>query len=114
MNKRNIGFFAGIAVAVVLMLLPLERSGLGEAGQRCLALTLMTIVWWAMDVAQSGFIGGAYLVFLLIFGVAEPALVFKAWYGSSTMWLVMGAYMIAFAAEGLGKGEIYQALTGGM
>ena len=105
LNKRSIGFFAGIAAAIIIMLLPLERSGLGAAGQRCLALTLMTIVWWALDVAQSGFVGGAYLAALLIFGVAEPSLVFKAWYGSSTMWLVVGAYMIAGAVKDSGLGE---------
>lgn len=103
MNKKVIGFLAGIAVAVVIMLLPL--SGIEPEGQRCLALSLMTVVWWATNVAQSGFVGGFYLIMLIVCKVATPDLVFKSWYGSSTMWLVMGAYMIAGAVKDSGLGE---------
>lgn len=103
MNKKVIGFLAGIAVAVVIMLLPL--SGIEPEGQRCLALNLMTVVWWATNVAQSGFVGGFYLIMLIVCKVATPDLVFKSWYGSSTMWLVMGAYMIAGAVKDSGLGE---------
>lgn len=103
MNKKSIGLIAGIAVAVIIMLLPLQ--GLEPAGQKCLAFSLMTVVFWATGVAQSGFVGGLYLVLLLVFNVAAPDLVFKAWYGSSTMWLIMGAYMIAGAVKDSGLGE---------
>lgn len=103
MNKKSIGLIAGIAVAIVIMLLPLQ--GLEPAGQKCLAFSLMTVVFWATGVAQSGFVGGLYLVLLLVFNVAAPDLVFKAWYGSSTMWLIMGAYMIAGAVKDSGLGE---------
>lgn len=103
MNKKSIGLIAGIAVAVIILLLPLQ--GLEPAGQKCLAFSLMTVVFWATGVAQSGFVGGLYLVLLLVFNVAGPDLVFKAWYGSSTMWLIMGAYMIAGAVKDSGLGE---------
>lgn len=103
MNKKIVGLIAGIAVAVVIMLLPLQ--GIEPAGQTCLALSLMTVVFWATNVAQSGFVGGLYLVLLLIFNVSTPDLVFKAWYGSSTMWLIIGAYMIAGAVKDSGLGE---------
>ena len=103
MNKRVVGLISGIAVAVIIMLLPLQ--GIEPAGQTCLALSLMTVVFWATNVAQSGFVGGLYLVLLLVFNVATPDLVFKAWYGSSTMWLIIGAYMIAGAVKDSGLGE---------
>lgn len=103
MNKKVIGLISGIVVAVAIMLLPLQ--GLEPAGKTCLALSLMTVVFWATNVAQSGFVGGLYLVLLLVFNVATPDLVFKAWYGSSTMWLIMGAYMIAGAVKDSGLGE---------
>ena len=102
-NKKAISLLCGIIVAVVIMLLPL--NGLEPAGKKCLALSLMTVVWWATNVAQSGFVSGVYLASLIIFGVATPDLVFKAWYGSSTMWLVIGAYMIAGAVKDSGLGE---------
>ncbi len=76
MNKKRIGFFLGIAVAVIIYFLPLK--GIEPAGQTCLALTLMTVVWWATQVAQSGYVGGIDLMALVIFKVAEPALVFKS------------------------------------
>jgi di/tricarboxylate transporter len=102
MNKRIIGFLSGIAVFFIIYFIPL--NGLQQAGHTCLALTLMTVVWWATQVAQSGFVGGAYLVLLIIMGVAEPALVFKSWTGS-TLWLVIGAYLIAGAVKDSGLGE---------
>lgn len=102
-QKKIIALFAGLFIAALIFMLPL--AGLSPAGKKCLALSLMTVIFWACGVAQSGFISGIYLVGLLIFQVAEPELVFKAWYGSSTMWLVIGAYLIASAVESSGLGE---------
>lgn len=102
MNKKRIGFFVGIAVAIIISLLPLQ--GIERAGQTCLALTLMTVVWWATQVAQSGYVGGIYLAALIVFRVAEPALVFKSWTGP-TMFLIIGAYLIAGAVKDSGLGE---------
>lgn len=102
MNKKAIGFFAGIAVALIIFFVPL--TGIEPKGQLCLALTMMTVVWWATQIAQSGYVGGVYLALLVILGVAEPALVFKSWTGS-TMFLVMGAYLIAGAVKNSGLGE---------
>ncbi|HBC27199.1 MAG TPA: cation transporter [Ruminococcaceae bacterium] len=102
MNKRTIGFLSGIAVFFIIYLLPL--SGLQWAGHMCLALTLMTVVWWATQVAQPAYVGGIYLMLLIILGVAGPEKVFASWTGS-TMWLVIGAYLIAGAAKDSGLGE---------
>lgn len=101
-NKPVIGFFAGIAVLVLVLCLPLK--GLETNGRICLALTLMTVVWWAMQVAQSGYVGGFYLVSVCLLKLAEPAVVFSGW-TKSTLWLVIGAYMIASAVRGSGLGE---------
>ena len=64
----------------------------------------MTVVWWATQVAQSGYVGGIYLILLIVLGVAEPELVFKSWTGS-TMYLIIGAYLIASAVKDSGLGE---------
>ena len=55
MKTKKIGFIAGILVALIIHFLPLQ--GIEPAGQTCLALTLMTVVWWATQVAQSGYVG---------------------------------------------------------
>ena len=69
MNKRLIGLIAGIIIAVIILLLPLE--GLSPEGQKCLAFSLMTVVFWATGVAQSGFVGGLYLMLLYVFKIAD-------------------------------------------
>lgn len=45
MNKKTIGFFSGIAVFAIIYFLPI--AGLSAKGQMDLALSLMTVVWWA-------------------------------------------------------------------
>lgn len=100
--KKWAGLLAGILVCAVLWLLPLP--GLSREGQLCLGLTLMTVVWWAAQVAQSGYISGLYLMLLCLLKVAEPAVIFSSW-TTSTIWLVAGAYLIASAVRNSGLGE---------
>jgi di/tricarboxylate transporter len=99
---KLLGLVGGVALCLVLCLAPLD--GLGREGQLCLALTLMTVVWWAAQVAQSGYISGIYLMLLCVLKVAEPSVIFSGWTGS-TIWLVAGAYLIASAVRSSGLGE---------
>ncbi len=101
-NKKLMGLILGIAVAIIINILPLE--GLSTQGKMCLGLTLMTVVFWAFQIVQSGYASGLYLALLVIFNVAEPAVVFSPWIGS-TMYLVVGAYLIASAVKSSGLGE---------
>lgn len=89
LNKKVLGFFGGIIVFLAIYLFPI--SGLSYAGHMDLALSLMTVVWWATQIAQPAYVGGFFLMMLIITHTATPAQVFaKPWTGS-TMWLVMGA-----------------------
>ncbi len=101
-NKKLMGLILGIAVAIIINILPLE--GLSPQGKMCLGLTLMTVVFWAFQIVQSGYASGLYLALLVIFNVAEPTVVFSPWIGS-TMYLVVGAYLIASAVKSSGLGE---------
>lgn len=101
-NKQVIGFFSGIIVLIAALLLPL--NGLAREGQVFLGLTLMTVVWWATQVAQSGYVGGFYIVSLCLLKLADTKVIFASWTGS-TLWLVIGAYMIATAVKRSGLGE---------
>lgn len=92
----------GVIMAAAVYALPL--NGLSVKGRLALGLTLMTVVYWALQVAQSGFISGFYLALLIIFKVSEPSVVFSPWLGS-TMYLVIGAYLIASAVKSSGLGE---------
>lgn len=101
-NKKLSGLIIGISVAAIINILPLE--GLSSQGKMCLGLTLMTVVFWAFQIVQSGYASGLYLALLVIFQVAEPAIIFSPWIGS-TMYLVIGAYLITSAVESSGLGE---------
>lgn len=103
LNKKVLGFFGGIIVFLAIYLFPI--SGLSYAGHMDLALSLMTVVWWATQIAQPAYVGGFFLMMLIITHTATPAQVFaKPWTGS-TMWLVMGAYLIAGAVNESGVGQ---------
>lgn len=118
-TKREIGFVLGIVVAIGIYLAPLQ--GLTPQGQITLALTLMTVIFWAFQIAHPGYTSGLYLGLLVLFQVipgiaatattkaipaaaATAAVVFKSWTGT-TMWLVIGAYLIATAVKTSGLGE---------
>ena len=101
-NKNTAVLVLGIALAVIINIIPLEN--ISSQGKMCLGLTLMTVVFWAFQIVQSGYASGLYLALLVIFQVAEPAVVFSPWIGS-TMYLVIGAYLIASAVKTSGLGE---------
>lgn len=117
-GKREIGFVAGIIVFLLVKFLPLgglSETVLTEGGQTCLALTLGTVVWWACGIAQPGYVGLLYCVLLVLFQVctdesgaaslsATVSSTFSSW-TKATMWLVIGAYLIASAVKESGLGE---------
>ena len=106
LNKQSIGFLIGIAVGLIVYLAPL--SGINEKAQMDLALSLMTVVWWAFQIAQPAYIGGIYLMLLILTNVATPTQVFAGSWTKSIMWLVMGAYLIAGAVRESGLCFHYQ------
>ena len=101
-NKQLIGFVAGIVLAVVIMLLPLET--LPQAGQRCLALSLLAVVWWAMGVIHPGYTSLLMLTGYVLLGVAPASEVFSLW-GTPLVYMVVGGYLIASAVRGTGLGK---------
>ena len=98
----QIPFFAGAAVCLLIRAMPLK--GLSSPGVWCLGLTLMTVIWWAAQVAQPGYISGTYLMLLCLLRVADTKVIFSGW-TESTIWLVPGAYLIASAVRKSGLGE---------
>src|SRR6056297_2170988 len=102
MQKRRIGLVTGLIIALIIWNLNIE--GLSPAGQKCLSLSLMTVIFWGTRVANPGYISGLYLVGLIIFNIAPPAEVFNLW-TTSVIYLVIGAYLIARAVETSGLGE---------
>ncbi|MCL1995858.1 MAG: anion permease [Defluviitaleaceae bacterium] len=101
-NSKSLGLLIGILVFVGLTLIPI--NGLDNRGQLFLALTMMTVVFWGFQVSNMGYISGLYLALLVVLGVGEPSVVFSPWVGS-TIYFVIGAYLIASAVTHCGLGE---------
>ena len=105
LNKRVIGLIAGLVICGIIWVAPLSALGeISAQGQQCLALTLMTVVWWAMGVAQPAYVSAIYLALLILTGTSDTATVFASW-TKMQMWMVIGAYLIAAAVKDSGLGE---------
>ncbi len=105
-NKSIIGFVGGIALALLVWAIPME--GLAPEGKKCLALSLLAVVWWAMSVAHPGYVSLFLLGSYVVLGVAPGGVVFGLW-GTPLVYLVVGGYLIASAVRdsGLGKRIAY-------
>jgi len=101
-NKKKIFLITGIIVALVIWNLKIPNLSL--AGRKMFSLTLMTVIFWSAKVADSAYIASLFLMLLLIFDLAPAAEVLSLW-TSQTIYLVIGAYLIAAAVEGSGLGE---------
>lgn len=109
-KKQIIGLFAGLAAAILLWFLPLR--GLGELGRHCLALTMCAVIWWALEVANSGYIGcGLILSYLLLLDptVVTPQLALKLW-TMPMQYLILGGFLIAAAVKNSGVGKRFALL----
>ena len=119
LTKLYIGFFLAIVVFLLIkFVLPLDSLGsvaLSEGGKNCLALSLGAVVMWACGVAQPGYTGILYCALLVLMQVvpdadgvpsmaATVAVAFGAW-TKGTMWIVVGAYLIAGAVKDSGLGQ---------
>lgn len=74
-HKRLIGLITGLLLGLIVYFIPIPD--LATPGHICLALSLMTVVFWAFGVAQPGYISGLYLVLLAVFDVAPKTLIFS-------------------------------------
>jgi len=102
LNSRILGLLIGVTVFTIVNLVPID--GLEGEGQLFLAATLMTVIFWAFQVGNMGYVSGVYLALLVLLNIAEPALIFSPWTGSF-MYFVISAFLIASAVKHSGLGE---------
>lgn len=103
--KRIIGFFGGLVVCFLIWNLPLQ--GLPVDGQRCMALSLAAVIWWAVGVINPGYTALALLLgysLLLNPSVAPRSLIFSLW-ATPTMYLVISGFLMAAAVQRSGLGR---------
>ena len=107
-HMRDIGFILGILVFLAIFFMP-ARVGLPREGQKCLALSLLAVVWWATSVVHPGFTAILLTCGWVWTKTATPEVVFKLW-SNPMIYLVDGGYLMAAALErsGLGRRIAYQ------
>lgn len=101
--KREIGFIAGIIVLLLIWTMS-TPAGLTFEGQKCLALSLMAVIWWATGVAHPGFTALLMLMGYTLFKVAPAEVIFRLW-ASPLIYLVVGGFLIAAAVQSSGLGK---------
>jgi di/tricarboxylate transporter len=101
--KRELGFILGIVVFLAIFFMPAQQ-GLPRQGQQCLALSLMTVVFWATGVAHPGYTSVLLLCAWVWTKTADATVVFKLW-SNPMIFLVVGGYLIAAAVESSGLGK---------
>lgn len=102
--KREIGGILGILVCLFVWFVMPAGPSLSPQGRHCLALSLMAVVWWAMNVAQPGYTALFLLLSWVLTKTAEPSVVFRLW-TTPLIYIVLGGYMIAAAVENSGLGK---------
>lgn len=103
-KKRLAGLLGGLLIALIIWNLPLSME---QDGIRCLALSLMAVVWWAAKVMNSGYVSPALLASYVLFLSPETVpghVIFSAWI-SPVMYLVISGFLIAEAVQASGLGE---------
>jgi anion transporter len=100
--KTLTGFLLSIAVALIVWFSPLP--GLGLQGQKALAVTLFTVIWWVFNIVPPAYATLLMLVGYILLGLATPAQVFEIW-TLPLMWLIIGSFLIAAAVTKSGLAE---------
>lgn len=102
--KSLIYFAAGLIIAAVIWNLPLDMP---VDGRKCLALSMMAVVWWATKAMDSGYVSLALLMgytLLLDPEVVPSSTIYSMW-SSPVMYLVISGFLISVAIKESGLGE---------
>jgi len=108
-GRRTIGLFLGPLLLVVMLLLPLDLS----APQQALAaIMLFTIVYWLTEAIPIPVTAVLAMALCVLLGVAPVDDVFAA-FGSSTLFVFIGAFIIAEAmtTHGLDRRFAFRVLS---
>lgn len=100
--KTLLGVLLSIAVALAAWFAPLP--GLSPAGQKALAVTLFTVVWWVFNIVPPAYSTLLMLMGYILLGLVTPEQVFHIW-ALPLMWLIIGSFLIAAAVTKSGLAE---------
>ncbi len=92
-GRRTIGLFLGPALGIVLLLVPLNLT---PPQQSLAAIMAFTIVYWLTEAIPIPVTAIVAMALCVLFGVASVDTVFST-FGSSTLFVFIGAFIIAEA-----------------
>ena len=95
MNKKLTGVILSVVVAGILWFFPMP-GGLSPEGQKALAVTVFTVIWWIFGVTHPAYTTMVMFLGYILLGLATPAIVFRL-ASLPLMWLVIGAFLLATA-----------------
>ena len=100
LTKSNLSFLLGIAVFFIIQ--AISPAGLSPQGVTCLAVTLMTVVFWAGGAMSHPVYAGLVLLgsyALLLDRETVPLTTIFRFFTLPIAWLVIGSFLIAAAVE---------------
>ncbi|HZJ05156.1 MAG TPA: DASS family sodium-coupled anion symporter [Nocardioidaceae bacterium] len=108
-GRRTIGLFAGPAAFLVMLVLPLDLTWPQQA---LAAIMVLTITYWLSEAIPIPVTAVVAMALCVILGVAPVDDVFAA-FGSSTLFVFMGAFIIAEAmtTHGLDRRFAFRVLS---
>jgi di/tricarboxylate transporter len=101
-SKTLLGVLLSIVLAGVVWFTPLP--GLEPAGQKTLAVTLFTVVWWIFSIVPPAYSTFLMLLGYILLGLASPAEVFQLW-TLPLMWLIIASFLVAAAVTKSGLAD---------
>lgn len=109
MNRRLVGAVTGVAVAVVIWMLP-GVGALDPVGQRALAVLALGVLFWATEVFAAGVTAIMVLALLMAFGV--PGSVALSGFAASGFWILVAVLFFGYAMDktGLARRIAYRIL----
>jgi len=95
MKKKLFGVALSLIIGLFLWFAPMPGD-LSLTGQKALAVTVFTVVWWIFGVTHPAYTTLLMFLGYILFGLATPEVVFRL-ATLPLMWLVICAFLIATA-----------------
>lgn len=95
MKKKIIGVALSVVIGALLWTAPLPGE-LSPNGQKALAVTVVTVIWWIFNVTHPAYTTLLMFLGYILFGLATPEVVFRL-ATLPLLWLVICAFLIATA-----------------
>lgn len=106
MNSKKTGFWLGLLLFVVILLLP-KPTELSMEGQKTAAVAILMIVWWIMEVIPIYITAFLPIVLFPLLGILSSAETTRN-YGHDYVLMLLGAFILA---KGIEKQNLHKRIA---